>query len=153
MSRKKIINTPVLLFLLSLILRLSLLRKGPFDIDCLNLIVQSQETLATLRLHSLYGTGYPLVVFLACLFIVIMKFIGITDLAFCVNAMKAREALYSLTCCSFVSGPLTMISPLAIISLAVFCVAVVTTVGVVNAINVGVDVNVLFAIGVHVRGG
>jgi len=81
-------TTALLLFTTSLLLRLTLLSKGPFDVDCLNLAIQSARTLETGRLHFLFGTGYPAVVLLGALFIKLCRIAGSTDPVFAVNLMS-----------------------------------------------------------------
>jgi len=80
---------PCLVFLLSFLLRLSFISKGPYHLDCLNLAIVSEKTLITHTLYHLYGVGYPLVVLLGSLFIFLMKTISIPDPVFSVNLMSA----------------------------------------------------------------
>lgn len=79
---------PFLLFIISFLLRLSLISKGPFHIDCLNLALRAQETLDTGRIQPLLGFGYPLTVLLGALFIKITSLVGNTDPVFAVNLMS-----------------------------------------------------------------
>jgi hypothetical protein len=73
------------IFLLSLLLRLSLISKGPFNLDTLNLIIQSQDTLKTFKLHYLFGTGYPMVVLIGAVFIAFLKMVGLNDPTLAIN--------------------------------------------------------------------
>ena len=79
---------PLFLFIFSVLLRLSLISKGPYHIDCLNLALQAQETLKTHQLHYLFGLGYPLTVFLGSIFIAIARIFSIDDPVFAVNLMS-----------------------------------------------------------------
>ncbi len=76
---------PIVIFLISFYLHLSLMSKGPVTVDCLNLAIQSQATLETHHLHYLYGSGYPLMVLLGSIFISIGNCAGITDPILAVN--------------------------------------------------------------------
>ena len=86
--RLKKFAVPLFLFLFSLLLRLSLISLGPFHGDCLNLALQAEETLATLRIHPLPGFGYPLTVLLGAGFIGVTRFLGNDNPVFAVNLMS-----------------------------------------------------------------
>ena len=70
---------PSIIFLISFCLHLSLISKGPVTIDCLNLAIASQDTIETLHLHYLFGSGYPLMVLLGSIFISIGNYLGVAD--------------------------------------------------------------------------
>ena len=88
MKDSKILSIPALLFMFSLGLRLALIRNGPYDVDCLNLAIQSEKTLETFKLYNLFGSGYPLTVLLGAIFISLTKLFSITDIVFAVNLMS-----------------------------------------------------------------
>jgi hypothetical protein len=75
-------------FIFSLAVRLALISKGPYNLDTLNLAIQSQRTLETGRLHHLFGTGYPLTVLLGALFILAVDIFTVADPVFAVNLMS-----------------------------------------------------------------
>jgi len=79
---------PFIIFMGSFILRLTLISKGPYHIDCLLLAIQAEETLDTLQLQFQYGTGYPLTMLLASFFILIARTISISDPVIAVNFMS-----------------------------------------------------------------
>src|SRR5262245_39145858 len=89
MQRSPTLLIPGLLFLLSFFLRVSLLSKGPFHLDSLNLAIQSAETLRTHQLHFLFGIGYPVAVVLGTIFVAIGSLLGNSDPVFGVNLMSA----------------------------------------------------------------
>lgn len=94
---------PLLLFLVSFFLRVALMSKGPFNIDSLVLTLQAEKTLDTGRLQHLFGSGYPLAVMLASLFIRISDLLFPTDHVLAVNFMSvvfgalSVPAFYGLT--------------------------------------------------------
>ncbi|VAX36797.1 hypothetical protein MNBD_UNCLBAC01-1301 [hydrothermal vent metagenome] len=86
---------PSLLFLLSFILRLLLISKGPFNIDCLGLAIISQKTLETYQLQYFFGFGYPLTVLLGSACILFLKLFSINDPIIALNFMSV---LFSSLC-------------------------------------------------------
>ena len=88
MPNPKSWSIPLVLFLFSFILRFSLISKGPYDIDCLELALQSEEALRTLSLPYLHGAGYPLNVILGAVFIFLGRLFFISDPVICVNFMS-----------------------------------------------------------------
>lgn len=88
MAKIKSYLIPFILFILSLALRASLISKGPYHVDCLDLAIQSEATLKTFRLHYLFGSGYPMTVILGAFFVSLFKFLGIHDPVIAVNAMS-----------------------------------------------------------------
>ena len=76
---------PAVIFILSFALRLSLISKGPYHSDCLNLLIQAQNTIETHRLHNLFGSGYPLTVILASAAILLAKIFSFENYTFAVN--------------------------------------------------------------------
>ncbi len=88
MRDTKSLFIPILIFLLSFLLRMSLMSKGPYNIDCLNLALQSEHTLSTGQLGHMLGTGYPLTVILGAVFIFVLRLLNITDIVFAVNFMS-----------------------------------------------------------------
>ena len=79
---------PFFLFLLSFLLRLSLISKGSFHVDCLNLAIQAEQTLETHSIHHLFGSGYPLTVILGAIFILISRIFSVRDPVIAVNLMS-----------------------------------------------------------------
>ena len=79
---------PLSLFLISFLVRLSLISKGPFDVDNLGVMIKAQETLETLKLRYFLGTGYPGMILLACLFLSMGNMIGHSDPVFMVNLIS-----------------------------------------------------------------
>ncbi|MBU0469648.1 MAG: glycosyltransferase family 39 protein [Candidatus Omnitrophica bacterium] len=79
---------PIIIFLSSFFLRLSLIYKGPFHVDCLRLSQNAELTLSTLKLHYQFGTGYPLTVILGSIFIFFARSFGIDDPVIAVNFMS-----------------------------------------------------------------
>ncbi len=78
-----------LLFLASLLLRLSLISAGPYHVDCLNIALKAQETLATGQLSFALGFGYPLMVLLSAAVMAIFHLFGISDPVMAVNFLSA----------------------------------------------------------------
>jgi len=78
----------VLLFGLAFFVRLMLISKGPFHYDTLDLANAAQKTLSTHVLHYEHGSGYPLTVIIAAVFISLLRLFGATDPVFCVNMMS-----------------------------------------------------------------
>jgi len=78
----------VLLFGLAFLVRIMLISKGPFHYDTLDLTMAAQKTLAMHTLHYEHGSGYPLTVIIAAVFIFLMHLFGATDPVFCVNVMS-----------------------------------------------------------------
>ncbi len=80
--------TPILIFLVSFLLRLSLISKGPYHIDCLNLAIKAKQTLDTGTLQNLFGSGYPLTVILGAFFVFLGRLFSIPDPIIMVNFMS-----------------------------------------------------------------
>ncbi len=99
MNKIKSCSLPFILFIFSFLLRLSLISKGPFSIDCLSLAINSQETLATHLFHYQYGFGYPLVVFLCVFFISLGKIFAVHDPIFWVNMMSVVFSSLAIVAC------------------------------------------------------
>jgi len=87
---------PTLILLTSFLLRLSLISKGPYHVDCLNLALKAQETLDTGVLQNLFGSGYPLTVILGALFIFVGRFFSISDPVIMVNFMSVVFSSFSI---------------------------------------------------------
>ncbi len=79
---------PLLLFFLSVLLRISLISRGPYNIDCLNLALLAEKSIQTHQLHYLFGSGYPLTIILSIFFITIAKFFSVNDPVTAVNFMS-----------------------------------------------------------------
>ncbi len=79
---------PLLLFLFSFLLRLSLISKGPYHLDCLNLAIFAERSLETGSLQSQFGPGYPVVVLLGAFFIFISRMFSQNDPVAAINLMS-----------------------------------------------------------------
>jgi 4-amino-4-deoxy-L-arabinose transferase-like glycosyltransferase len=79
---------PILLLFFSLLLRLALISKGPYHVDCLTLAINAQQTLANHQLHYQFGTGYPLTVLTGSLFVGLTRLFALHDPVFAVNLMS-----------------------------------------------------------------
>jgi len=86
---------PLTLFLSSFLLRLSLIYKGPFHVDCLRLSQNAELTLSTLKIHYQFGTGYPLTVIIGSIFVFFARAFGVDDPVIAVNFMSV---LFSSAC-------------------------------------------------------
>ena len=84
---------PLLILLFSASLRVLLISKGPYHLDCLTLIVQASKTLDTHRLHGLFGTGYPLTVILASLAELAARFSPSIETVVAVNCISVLFSL------------------------------------------------------------
>ncbi|HPB68312.1 MAG TPA: glycosyltransferase family 39 protein [Candidatus Omnitrophota bacterium] len=73
---------------LNLLLRLSVISRGPFNGDCLSLAIQAEKTLQLLQPQYVFGTGYPLTVLLGALFFGLTRLYGNTDPVLAVNLMS-----------------------------------------------------------------
>ena len=87
-ERTKAYLIPLLLFFISFLLRLSLISKGPYHLDSLNLTLLAEKTLETGSLQSQFGPGYPLTVILAALFIFVSRIFSQNDPILAVNFMS-----------------------------------------------------------------
>jgi len=88
MKSHKSFTIPFLLFFLSLLLRLSLISKGPFNGDCLGLAITSETLLNGHQLNYLFGSGLPMTIILGAFFVWITKLFSIHDPVFAVNLMS-----------------------------------------------------------------
>lgn len=88
MNKKYTFLIPLSIILSSFLLRLSLISKGPYHLDCLNLAIKSQLTLDTGVLQNLFGPGYPLTVILGAFFIFLGRLFSIQDPVIMVNFMS-----------------------------------------------------------------
>ncbi|HOY09140.1 MAG TPA: glycosyltransferase family 39 protein [Candidatus Omnitrophota bacterium] len=79
---------PLLLGGLNLLLRLSVISRGPFNGDCLSLAIQAERTLQLLQPQYVFGTGYPLTVLLGALFLALTQLAGNADPVLAVNLMS-----------------------------------------------------------------
>lgn len=86
MSKFRLI--PITLFLFSFILRWSLISKGPYELDCLELALAAEQTLKTGQLQFMHAGGYPLAVMLGALFVAAAKLFSVSDPVIAVNFMS-----------------------------------------------------------------
>lgn len=82
---KKIDGIPFCLFFIMFFIRLSLISKGVYHIDCLILLQQALKTLETGHLQYLSGLGFPLTVFLGAVFVAVGKFLHFQTPEFWIN--------------------------------------------------------------------
>ncbi|MCK5013121.1 MAG: DUF2723 domain-containing protein, partial [Candidatus Omnitrophica bacterium] len=74
-----------LLFLVGLILRISLISKGPYHADTMGLVIAAERTLETGVLQRQSPTGYPLTMIFASMAIYIARLFSVTNAALAVN--------------------------------------------------------------------
>jgi len=79
---------PLIILIVSFSLRLSLISKGPYHVDCLNLAIKAEKSIDTLKLENLFGSGYPGTVILGSIFIFIGRLFSMTDPVIAVNFMS-----------------------------------------------------------------
>ncbi len=79
---------PLFLFFASLFLRLSLISKGPYHLDCLALAINAQNTLENHQLYYQFGSGYPLTVLMGSFFFAATQWFAGNDPVFAVNFMS-----------------------------------------------------------------
>ena len=87
-DKNKDIVITICLFVLAFALRLSLISKGPFYLDTLELALNAENTLKTGTLHYMHWGGYPMTVLTGAFFIFFLRIFGISDPVFCVNFMS-----------------------------------------------------------------
>ncbi len=87
---------PAVILITSFSMRMLLISKGPYHIDCLKLALASQETLDTFRLQMLSGLGFPLTVLLGSLFIFLCRLFSVADPIFAVNLMSVITSSLSV---------------------------------------------------------
>lgn len=80
--------SPVVVFVVSFFVRFLLISLGPYHVDCLNLALQAQKTLETHQLQFAFGSGYPLNVLLAAVFVAVAQLLGCQDPVWAVNLMS-----------------------------------------------------------------
>ncbi len=78
----------LLFFIASFLLRISLISKGPYHLDCLALSINAKQTLGTHQLYYQFGTGYPLTVLIGSFFIAATQWFARHDAVFAVNFMS-----------------------------------------------------------------
>ncbi len=105
------ILAPLGLFVISLVLRLSVIGKGFYHPDALFLGIQSEKILASGHIHYLHLIGYPLTALLGAFFLWIGQALRITDPAVSINALSAIFS--SLTIVIFYDLLKKILSPLA----------------------------------------
>jgi len=98
MPKARSFLVPLSLFFLSFFIRLGFISKGPFHCDCLELALNAQKTLSTLKIHYLHIPGSPLTVVLAALNIGIFRLFSVNDPVWVVNFM----AVYFSSLCVLV---------------------------------------------------
>ncbi len=78
----------MVLFLLSFVLRYSLISKGMYHLDTLNLVQKTDVFLQTGDFQGQFGPGYPLMMVLCIVFTVILQMLGHADTVFAVNMVS-----------------------------------------------------------------
>lgn len=84
----KHIIIPCILLLCSFILRLLLISKGPFSIDCFDLALKAEKTYSSGQLQYMFGPGYPFAIILGAMFIWLFNAFNISSPIFAVNMMS-----------------------------------------------------------------
>ena len=87
-SSKNSLWVPLVVGLISFYLNWSLISKGPYHLDCLELIIKAEKMLSTGQMDPLFGPGYPLTVIMAAVFLFISRLFFVQDPAFAVNFMS-----------------------------------------------------------------
>jgi 4-amino-4-deoxy-L-arabinose transferase-like glycosyltransferase len=125
MRRKNELIFLLLLFLLTLGVRISLISQGPYHYDSLELLIASQKTLATHQLQYMHGAGYPLTVLTGAFFLLVfghsfpvfaINLIGVVFSSACVLALyylvrrllSVEAAFFSAALFSFMPGLLSV---------------------------------------------
>lgn len=96
MPKLKTYLIPLTVFLFSFFLRLSLISKGPYHIDTLGLVIESQKIIEHHRLSYAFGPGYILSAILGALFILGGRLFSIHDPVLCVNFISVLFSSLSL---------------------------------------------------------
>jgi len=78
----------LIIFLFSFIIRLSLISRGPYHYDGLELAICSEKTLDTLRINYMHGPGYPFTVILGSIFVFLFRLLGNDNPVLAVNFMS-----------------------------------------------------------------
>ncbi len=78
----------LLFFIASFLLRIILISKGPYHLDCLALAINAKQTLETHQLYYQFCTGYPLTVLIGSFFIAATQWVIGDDPVFAVNFMS-----------------------------------------------------------------
>jgi 4-amino-4-deoxy-L-arabinose transferase-like glycosyltransferase len=95
-SKPKYFIAPLSIFLLSFILRLLFISKGPFHLDTLNLSIKAAHFAQTFELQGLFGSGYPLTVILGGIFVFLGKILNFNDPIICINFMSVLTSSIAL---------------------------------------------------------
>ncbi len=119
MNTKRDIWICSLLGLGALAVRILLISKGPFSPESLNLALKAEETLDTMQLQYLFGSGYPLTVILTSAAIFLGRFLGIDDPVFAANLMSVYTSAISVPLFYLMVKRLLDV-PSAVISAAMF---------------------------------
>ena len=122
MQKLKPYLIPLLILVLSFLLRVSLLSAGPYHTDCLALAINAQNTLASHQIHYQFGSGYILTVLLGSFFVGLGKFLSIHDPIICVNFMSAVFSSLAVFVYYFIVKKLTD-SMTALLSGMLFCLS------------------------------
>ena len=76
-----------LLFVFSLAVRMSLISKGPYNVDTLHIALQAERTLETGRMQYTFGVGYPGMVALSAVTLALCRLLSCGDPVFAVNLL------------------------------------------------------------------
>jgi len=98
MRRIKPIIIPCLIVLFSFALRMSLISRGPYNVDSLGLVISAEKTLETFELQRLSQLGFPLTVILGTLFTWIFKVFSLGDAVQAVNFMSVIFSSLGILC-------------------------------------------------------
>lgn len=85
-----------LLGLGALIMRMLLISKGPFSPESLNLALKAEQTVDTLQLQYMFGTGYPLTMIITAAAVFVGRFLGLDDPVLAANLMSVYASALSI---------------------------------------------------------
>jgi len=87
---------PLTIFCLSFFLRLTLISKGPFSVDSLDLAIYAEKTVDTLTLQKQTGLGFPLSVLLSSLAVMVSRWFSIFDPVWSVNMLSVTLSSFTV---------------------------------------------------------
>lgn len=82
--------------ILSLVLGLTLIGKGPFNADAMVLTINAERSVLEQRIIFLHSHGYPLLSLVAAGFVAPLRLLGITDTAWAVNLISVLFSALAL---------------------------------------------------------
>jgi 4-amino-4-deoxy-L-arabinose transferase-like glycosyltransferase len=88
MGKYKYYLIPLFIFIISFLIRLSLISKGPFHSDSLRLLISAEQSLQHHTIIYLHGHGYPLTAVMGAFFAGLARLLGFSDPQFMLNMMS-----------------------------------------------------------------